>query len=203
MSRRQFIGAAAAALAGLGAAILARSQAAFAGTVPLLADPFDLGDGGTTFLTGGWDALSGISESGRQTIRNFEGLRLTSYQDAGGTWTIGYGHTGPDVTAGMTTTAVQAEAWLRDDVAAAEDAVRSLVSVVLSQAQFDALVSFVYNVGSGNFSRSTLLAKLNAGDYAGAADEFSKWTYANGVSLGGLATRRAREAALFRSGTAA
>ena len=140
------------------------------------------------------------SANGLQAIRNFEGLRLTAYQDAAG-FAIGYGHTGPDVTAGMTITRDQAEAFLAADVAGAEAAVRDQVVVPLSQSQFDALVSFTYNVGQGNLSRSSLLAFLNAGDYAGAANEFARWIYdATGTVRADLVGRRTVEANLFRSG---
>jgi lysozyme len=142
------------------------------------------------------------SDFGLQRIRNFEGLRLQAYQDPGGVWTIGYGHTGSDVSQGLVITRADADALLRADLATAEATVNSSVSVSLTQGQFDALVSFVYNVGGGAFQTSTLLAKLNAGDYASAAAEFGNWNQdANGQPLAGLMSRRSAEAALFRTST--
>ena len=198
MTRRQLIGAAVAAVIGAGIAVVARSREVFA-AVPLLPDPFDLGDGSSDMVEA-WDVVHGISDYGVSLIKSFEGLRLESYQDSGGVWTIGYGHTGPDVGAGQRITAARAEELLRDDVAHAEATVNAMVTAPITQNQYDALVSLVFNIGSGNFSRSQLLAKLNAGDAAGAAAEFSEWITAKGVALGGLVARRAQEANLFRSG---
>ncbi|MFC4728142.1 glycoside hydrolase family protein [Coralloluteibacterium thermophilus] len=138
-----------------------------------------------------------ISDAGIDLIKGFEGLRLTSYQDSAGVWTIGYGHTGPEVGPGQTITQAQAEALLRQDVGWAENAVRNNVQVPLGQGQFDALVSFTFNVGAGAFGGSTLLQKLNAGDYAGAQNEFGRWIHAGGQVLPGLVNRRAAEAELF------
>jgi lysozyme len=128
-------------------------------------------------------------------------LRTSAYQDGGGVWTIGYGHT-RGVTEGMTCTSDQAAQWLQNDVAAAVVCVLHMVDVAISQAQFDALVSFVFNVGAGNFASSTLLRKLNAKDYTGAADEFLKWNHVDGVVEGGLTTRREAERAHFITGFA-
>jgi len=146
-------------------------------------------------------------------IEHFEGLRLASYWDSHGmVWTIGYGHTGKDVTGGQTITRRDADALLMQDVLAAENIIRGTVDVPLTQGQFDALVSFVFNVGAGiehrkagfvrlvNGKPSTLLAKLRVRDYAGAADEFPKWVYAGGKLLRGLVRRRAAERALFLTG---
>jgi lysozyme len=130
-------------------------------------------------------------------IQQSEGLRLTAYRDTGGVLTIGYGHTGPDVYEGQTITKAEAERLLRQDMQTAANAVREFVGVPLSPAQFDALTSFVFNVGRAAFARSTLLRKLNARDYAGAAAEFDRWVYDNGRKLPGLVARRAEERALF------
>jgi lysozyme len=140
-------------------------------------------------------ALS-ASETAYALIRRWEGLRLRAYWD-NGQWAIGYGHRGPDVKEGMTITQAQAEALLRQDVAEVETVIRSAVRVPLTQAMFDALVSFVYNVGAGAFRTSTLLKKLNAGDYAGAQQEFLRWVYAGGRVSSGLVARRQEEAAIF------
>jgi lysozyme len=128
-----------------------------------------------------------------------EGLRLAAYPDPGSggdPWTIGYGST-RGVKKGMTITAGEANARLAVDMAEAGNAVTRWVDKPLNQNQFDALCDFVFNLGEGNFRGSTLLKKLNAGDYAGAAAEFGKWVKASGRTLPGLVTRRAAERALF------
>lgn len=134
-------------------------------------------------------------------LREFEGLRLQAYPDPGSggdPWTIGYGHT-KGVKRGDTCTKEQAEAWLLEDAAEAEEAITRMVTVPLTQEQRDALVSFVFNLGAGNLKQSTLLRKLNAGDYTGAANEFKRWVNAAGKPMPGLIRRRAAEAALFTS----
>ncbi len=100
---------------------------------------------------------------------------------------------------GMTCTQEQAEQWLQEDVQSAVDAVNRLVTVQLTQNQFDALVDFTFNLGSGNLQSSTLLRLLNAGNYAGAAGEFEKWDKAGGQALPGLLRRRQAERDLFNS----
>ncbi len=150
-------------------------------------------------VTGGTgdDAQSlSLSQNGVDLIKSFEGLRLNSYQDSAGVWTIGYGHTA-GVGPGQTITREQAESLLRQDVQWAQDAVRDNVDVPITQNQFDALVSFTFNVGAGAFGSSTLLSKLNGGDYAGAQQEFGRWVHAGGQRLEGLVRRRGDEAALF------
>jgi len=139
------------------------------------------------------------SDQGLALTEHFEGLRLTAYQDSVGVWTIGYGHTGPDVKPGLTITQEQASALLLRDVAGAVAAVNRLVTVPLTQNQFDALVDFTFNLGHGNLASSTLLRELNAGNTAGAAAQFLVWVYAGGVQLPGLVKRRQAEAALFQS----
>ena len=133
-----------------------------------------------------------------------ESLRLAAYPDpgtGGAPWTIGYGHTGPDVSSGMRCTPAQAQAWLLGDVASAENAVHRLVTQRLTQHQFDALVDFTFNVGAAHLAGSTLLRRLNAGDLAAADAEFAQWTLAAGKRLPGLVKRRAAEAALFADNT--
>ena len=132
------------------------------------------------------------SKSGLELTEQFEGCRLTAYRDQGGVLTIGYGHT-HGVQEGDTCTQEQAEAGLASDIAWASLAVNRLVSVPLNQAEYDALTDFVFNVGSGNFSTSTLLAKLNAGDFIGAAAEFDRWDKAGGQVVAGLLRRRQAE----------
>ena len=140
-----------------------------------------------------------ISPKGIALIKSSEGLRLKAYPDPGTggvPWTIGYGSTS-GVTRNMVITEAQAEQMLAEDLMRFERIVERLVRVPVNQGQFDALVSFTYNVGEGNFTNSTLLRKLNTGDTAGAAEQFSRWVHAGGKALPGLVTRRAAERALF------
>ena len=126
-----------------------------------------------------------------------EGCLLTAYRDPVGVLTIGWGHTGHDVYEGMVITRAQAEELLRQDMIIAEMCVNHDVKVPLTQNQFDALVDLTFNIGGPNFANSTLLRKLNARDYVGAAAEFSRWNQSKGVVLEGLVERRAAEAELF------
>ncbi|HDV8501636.1 TPA: lysozyme [Enterobacter bugandensis] len=143
------------------------------------------------------------SEKGIALIKKFEGCKLTAYQDSVGVWTIGYGWTQPVdgklIRAGMTIKQETAERLLKTGLVSYENDVSRLVKVGLTQGQFDALVSFTYNLGARSLSTSTLLRKLNAGDYAGAADEFPRWNKAGGKVLNGLTRRREAERALFLS----
>lgn len=139
-------------------------------------------------------------------IKGFEGCRLTAYPDpgtGGAPWTIGYGWTypvdGKPIKLGMKIDQATADRLLKTGLVSYENDVLKLVKVKLSQNQFDALVSFVYNVGSRALSTSTLLKKLNAGDIKGAADEFLRWNKAGGKVLNGLTRRREAERALFLS----
>ena len=137
-------------------------------------------------------------------------LHVTQYQQlanwkslSGAPWTIGIGHTGTvngkPVSAGMNITESTAYSLFDQDVYSAVVAVNRLVKVDLNQNQFDALVDFVFNLGQGNFASSTLLRKLNAGDYKGAANEFPRWNKAQGAVLLGLTKRRKAEQDLFLS----
>lgn len=144
------------------------------------------------------------SQSGRNLIKAFEGFVDHSYQDSVGIWTIGYGTTrvnGSPVQPGMTCTSAQAEQYLTADLAAAEHCVNSKTTQPLAQNQFDACVSLSYNIGCANFSGSTLLRMINAGDLDNAQPQFLRWNKAhsaNGyVALKGLTRRRLAEAALF------
>ncbi|MBJ9631523.1 lysozyme [Citrobacter freundii] len=143
------------------------------------------------------------SEKGIALIKQFEGCKLTAYQDSVGVWTIGYGWTQPvdgkPIRAGMTIKQETAERLLKTGLVSYESDVSRLVKVGLTQGQFDALVSFTYNLGARSLSTSTLLRKLNAGDCAGAADEFMRWNKAGGKVLNGLTRRREAERALFLS----
>ena len=126
----------------------------------------------------------------------FEGDRLVAYQDSKGVWTIGYGHT-RGVFPGMTCSQQQSERWLIEDLAWAEAMVNRFVKVQLTQNEFDALVDFVFNVGSGNFKSSTLLKLVNANDMEDAVREFVKWDHCGGKEVAGLLRRRQAEAQLF------
>ena len=143
------------------------------------------------------------SDKGIALLKEFEGCKLTAYQDSVGVWTIGYGWTQPvdgkPIRAGMTIKQETAERLLKTGLVSYESDVSRLVKVGLSQGQFDALVSFTYNLGARSLSTSTLLRKLNAGDYAGAADEFLRWNKAGGKVLIGLTRRREAERTLFLS----
>lgn len=140
-----------------------------------------------------------ISNKGINLIKQFEGLELKAYKDSVGVLTIGYGSTGPHVTVGMTITESQAETLLKKDLSRFEKGVDDLVTVPLNQNQFDALVSFSFNLGLGNLKSSTLLRKLNSLDYIGAANEIPRWDKAGGKVLKGLTRRRLAEKELFLS----
>lgn len=131
-------------------------------------------------------------------IKANEGLRLSAYLDSVGIPTIGYGHT-HDVHMGNTCTAEQADMWLQDDVAHATAAINEHVKVPLTQHQFDALVSLCYNIGEGNFNKSTLLKLLNSEQYQAAAEQFKRWDMAGGKEIPGLLARRNKEEKLFES----
>ncbi|EQA1884668.1 lysozyme [Citrobacter freundii] len=146
------------------------------------------------------------SPNGIVLIKKFEGCRLTAYPDPGtgsAPWTIGYGWTHPvdgkPVRPGMTIDQATADRLLKTGLVSYENDVLKLVRVKLTQGQFDALVSFAYNVGSRALSTSTLLKKLNVGDIKGAADEFLRWNKAGGKVMPGLTNRRKAERDVFLS----
>lgn len=139
------------------------------------------------------------SSAGIDLICSFEGLELKAYDDGVGVWTIGYGTTvinGVKVKKGDTCTLEQAKKYMASDLKKFEAAVNK-VTVALNQNQFDALVSLTYNIGANAFANSTLLKKLNAGDYKGAASQFDVWNKAGGKVMRGLTNRRAIERKLF------
>lgn len=157
--------------------------------------------------------MRNISAEGEEKIVQWEGEVLHAYDDfdpkhrpvtpgiaVRGTLTIGVGHTGPDVRPGMKITKAESRALLRKDLDAFERAVENAVVVALNDNQFAALVSFAFNVGQGNFLKSTLLKKLNAGNYAAVPTELMKWTKSKGKQMQGLVNRRAQEAALWGKG---
>ena len=138
------------------------------------------------------------SEKGIEFIKQFERLMLKPYTCPAGYLTVGYGHlVKPGYKLTWDITEEEADKLLREDVELAERAVSRLVRVALNQGQFDALVSFTFNLGSGALQRSTLRQKLNRGEYVDAADEFSRWVLAGGRRLSGLVRRRAAEKLVF------
>lgn len=146
-----------------------------------------------------------LSENGFEKIKQWEGLRLDAYQDQGGVWTIGYGHTGVDVKAGMKITKDKAERLLVDDVKnkAITPIYKALPDYViqrLTQNQYDALVSFVFNVGGAAFARSTMCKKIKDGDLDGALAEFPRWNKIKGKVNKGLVNRRRAEMDLWTTG---
>lgn len=143
-----------------------------------------------------------ISQAGLDLIKEFEGLRLDAYQDSVGVWTIGYGSTywpdGRRVKQGdKLANDSEAEQLLIDTVKAYEAGVNRVVKVHITQNQFDALVSFAFNLGIGALEKSTLVKRLNKIDIIPVANEFSRWTKAGGKELAGLRRRRAAERDLF------
>lgn len=138
------------------------------------------------------------SNSGIRMIKSFEGLSLRAYRCPAGVMTIGYGHTG-NVREGQTCTEMEAEMWLREDIRNAERTVgRIQASRPLRQNEYDALVSFAYNVGVNAFERSTLYSKVTADpDDPSIRQEFKKWIYSNGNVLPGLVSRRDAEADMY------
>lgn len=139
-----------------------------------------------------------INQAGIDLIKRFEGLRLTSYQDMVGVWTIGYGHTSPDVTQGMTITLQQANDLLLQDLAKFETGVTDLVKSKIDENQFSALVSFAYNLGLGALKTSTLLRVINDNPNSLAVGEqMIRWDKAGGKQVPGLLARRYAEKALY------
>ena len=142
-----------------------------------------------------------VSLFGIDLICGFEGLRLKAYDDGVGVWTIGFGTTiypnGIRVKKGDICTEAQAKAYMAHDLKKFESAINNAVTVPINQNQFDVLVSLAYNIGTNAFKNSTLVKKLNAGDYRGAADQFDVWVNAGGKRMQGLVNRRAKEKEVF------
>jgi lysozyme len=136
-------------------------------------------------------------------LKKFEGCKLKAYKCPAGVWTIGYGHTSaagaPEVVQGMTITQVEANDILRRDLVKYEKGVEALVKQPLTQNQFDVLVDFAYNAGAGALKSSTLLKKINAGEFDAVPAELMKWTKGGGKVLPGLVNRRRAEAGWWRS----
>lgn len=147
-------------------------------------------------------AIAAISAVGLSALISLEGTKLTAYQDGAGVWTICQGHT-KGVYKGMKATTAQCEAFLREDIKTFETVVKKYVKAPLTQNQFDALVIFAFNVGEASFRNSTLLAKVNRQDYAGASQEFTRWVLITDPKTGqkvvskGLYNRRLAEQQLF------
>lgn len=140
-----------------------------------------------------------LSNLGETVIKFFEELELVAYEDSGGIWTCGWGHTGKDVVRGTICTPAQAEAWFLEDTKGAVDAVNRLVTVELKQVQFDALASFTFNAGIGALEGSTLLTLTNQRQFERAGAEFMKWVHVKGQVNKGLVKRRTLEQALYLS----
>lgn len=136
------------------------------------------------------------SQQGIDLIKRFEGFKPEAYKDPVGVWTIGYGHT-RTACFGMSISENEAESLLRSDVEEAERAIARFVEVELSQNQFDALVSWVFNLGAGALSRSTMLKKINSSLHKEVPDQMRRWVYAGGQRLRGLELRREAEARLY------
>ncbi|MVW80162.1 glycoside hydrolase family protein [Bordetella sp. 02P26C-1] len=144
-----------------------------------------------------------MGSEGLAVLKHYEGCKLTAYRDSVGVWTIGYGHTGPEVRAGLVWTQQQAEDALRDRLA--REFVPGVLKVIkrsMRQCELDAMVDLAYNIGVGAFHGSTLVRLVNAGDTVGAADEFLRWVNAGGKPLLGLRRRRTADRALFLGATA-
>lgn len=138
-----------------------------------------------------------ISSGGIALIKHFEGCRLTAYQDSVGIWTIGYGHT-QGVQQGQVWTQAQADSAVLKDLEEFEGYVNKYVKVPLTQYQFDALVSWTFNLGPTNLRRSTLLRKLNQRLYGEVPAQIRRWNRAGGIVLAGLIRRRKAEALMFQ-----
>ena len=143
-----------------------------------------------------------LSAAGLATVKEFEGLRLRSYKCPAGVWTIGYGHTSsagpPTVAPNFEITKADAEVILKRDMRQYENGVNELIQIGITQGQFDALVSFAYNVGVWRLGESTLLKRVNAGRFDDVPAEFMKWTKGGGKELPGLVRRRRAEVKLWR-----
>ena len=142
-----------------------------------------------------------ISENGYAIIRDAEGFRSTAYLDTGGVWTIGFGTikypNGTSVKKGDTCTKNEAEQWLKNDCVWVDACLDKNVKVNLNQNQFDALASFVYNVGETAFVKSTMLTLINQNSWTSAASQFDRWVFDNGKRIQGLVNRRTKEKSLF------
>ncbi|CAM4282827.1 lysozyme [Acinetobacter pragensis] len=153
----------------------------------------------SSVATGQWD----ISDKGYALIRELEGFKADAYLDTGGVWTIGFGTIkypdGTRVRKGDVCTRGQAEVWLKNDSAWVDTCLDRTVKTKITQTQFDALASFVYNIGETAFVKSTMLTLINQNNLTGAANQFDRWVFDNGKRVQGLVNRRLKEKSLFLS----
>lgn len=140
-------------------------------------------------------------QKGIELIKKYEGYKPTSYICPAGKETIGYGHVIKPQENFRAITQQEAEEILQEDLIIAENAISRFIKAKLIQEQFDALVSFTFNLGASNLEKSTLRNKINNLDYAAAPAEFNKWCFTDGKKLAGLIVRRKEEADLFAYGT--
>ena len=138
-----------------------------------------------------------LSKTGIELLKHFEGCELKAYQDSVGVWTIGYGHT-KGIYEGLEITQSEAEKMLQDELPEYEGYVTDKVVPMLQQHEYDALVCWVYNLGPTNLSSSTLLKRLNAGEFNDVPFQMKRWDKAGGQPLLGLTRRRNAEALLFK-----
>ena len=138
-----------------------------------------------------------ISTEGKNLIKKFEGCELEAYKCAAGVWTIGYGHI-KTASEGMTISQEKADELFNEEIKEYENYVNTAVTVPLSQNQFDAIVSWVFNLGNGNLRASTMLKVINSGDHAGVPAQIKRWNKAGGKVLEGLVRRREAEALLYQ-----
>lgn len=138
-----------------------------------------------------------ISESGIELIKRFEGFSACVYEDVAGLKTIGYGHCLTSEEDYSEISEDEAEGLLLEDIAEAEECINNLVDAPLTQNQFDALVSLVFNIGSRAFQNSTLLRSLNQENYEAVGKQWDRWVYAAGKRVRGLELRRMEEKTLF------
>lgn len=138
-----------------------------------------------------------LSQRGLDVIKSFEGFSSKAYLCPSGIWTNGYGHTNGVTKDTPEISVFDAEKNLQSDLAISQNIVDRLIKVPLAQGQYDALVSFTFNLGGGCLQRSTLRQKVNREDHEGAVLEFSKWIYGGGRKLPGLIARRKAEAMLY------
>lgn len=137
-----------------------------------------------------------VSDDCLELIKFFEGMKLRAYQDSGGVWTIGIGHTAT-AKPGMIITEEQALDLLRGDLKISKNVIRHMVDVELTQYEYDALISFVFNLGGGNFQESTLRTLVNSQQHQKVPDELSKWVYQGDNKLNGLIRRRLAEGLMY------
>lgn len=144
-----------------------------------------------------------INALGLALIKLFESYRLTAYQDQRGIWTIGWGHTGLEVTDGLTITQEQADNWLASDIARTTAALSRMIKTAINENQFSALTSLAYNIGTGNFAASSTLALVNDGNISDVPAHIEMWNRitvnSQSVIDTGLVRRRAAEVSLFNT----